>query len=837
MNYNFLLNKQETTKQTKPIKPAKTDYSFLLKKEPITPKKVEPEDIETRTLSDFLGGGTYKMSTKDPNANIATPRTNYGGLPTKEGYERADIFPVSLSGVNASPKNITYEPFLPSVKKAQQEGKELPVIKTKTDKYLINEILPKYKSGEMSLREAQVNTVSFLRNEQEGLSKKMENINLGGAFGELSDKVVGFFKGIQNKSKEQLNTDLKNIAQTEARIKQEAEAKKIEEKSLTPSQKIQKSDPLFVNTAKTASEVLGREIKPENILSEYEKLNPDDKRLVDTKVNEQTIEGLAQVATAPVRFTAGSLASALTSYSLERANSNLKFTPKTDAEKLIIGENEIQRLTKQEDLYGTIARGAGVPVALATIAILENPFLKSTGTSKVIKEAVERQLAKQGEKMLAKLGTEQIIKIADDVIKAETKAGRIANQEAIKVSEAINGIKIKPLEPQIKPQEAGGEVLMPKTTKPLVPSETAKINPLNFKTAEDYLNSLPTEPTIKTGKPVTLKSYHGTDKKFDEFKITEKGVRYSGDGVYFTPSESAAKYFAGDNGRVIESAISFKKPYVSYLPEGNSDFQYSKSFIDNLKSKGYDGMIVKMRDTDTLTGKVDSEWINEIVSFNPKNIKTKSQLISEWEKAQKTTLPKPKPIKYVPEEKPVDLRKRITTERLIEEPSVPNRIKNETIEKGLQADFGGISDYDKVSFKDQAKLVGDIIDENPAQAINIALGKELPKNGALPESVFMAVKNQAIKNGDTELLVRLATEEGGVAKESTILGQRIKMLDEQLEDDAFRNINEVVKNRQKNFKGNIVEAKSKEVSKIKGEITKLKPKVDEWLAFVSEITC
>ena len=55
------------------------------------------------------------------------------------------------------------------------------------------------------------------------------------------------------------------------------------------------------------------------------------------------------------------------------------------------------------------------------------------------------------------------------------------------------------------------------------------------------------------------------------------------------------------------------------------------------------------------------------------------------------------------------------------------------------------------------------------------------------------LKNQAIKKGDTELLIRLATEEGGVAKESTVLGQRIKMLDEQLEDDAFKNINDVIK--------------------------------------------
>jgi len=204
------------------------------------------------------------------------------------------------------------------------------------------------------------------------------------------------------------------------------------------------------------------------------------------------------------------------------------------------------------------------------------------------------------------------------------------------------------------------------------------------------------------------------------------------------------------------------------------------------------------------------------------------------------TIAKKQPIKYTPIEKPADLRKKITTEKLIGTPSTPTRIKNETIEKGLKADFSGIPDYDKVSFKDQAIKVGEIIDENPSKAIKIALGEELPTNGALPESVFTAVKNQAIKNKDTDLLVQLATAERGVARESTILGQRIKMLDEGLEDDAFRNIKEVVKNRQNVFEakgGKLSQAKSKELANIKGAIAKTKPKIDDWKDFVESLKC
>jgi hypothetical protein len=39
-------------------------------------------------------------------------------------------------------------------------------------------------------------------------------------------------------------------------------------------------------------------------------------------------------------------------------------------EKLLINEGRVQRITKQEDLYGMIARGVGIPTAL-TVMVLE----------------------------------------------------------------------------------------------------------------------------------------------------------------------------------------------------------------------------------------------------------------------------------------------------------------------------------------------------------------------------------------------------------------------------------------------------------------------------------
>ena len=145
---------------------------------------------------------------------------------------------------------------------------------------------------------------------------------------------------------------------------------------------------------------MGKEVKPSEFTKVIKSISPEQKNLINAKSAEKTSEVIAQIATAPIRWTAGSLASAITSYALEKSDSNLKYTPKTDTEKLIISENDVERLLNQKDLYGVIARGASVPVAMTTIAILENPFLKGTGAGKLVKEALERQIVKQGEKTL-----------------------------------------------------------------------------------------------------------------------------------------------------------------------------------------------------------------------------------------------------------------------------------------------------------------------------------------------------------------------------------------------------------------------------------------------------
>lgn len=204
------------------------------------------------------------------------------------------------------------------------------------------------------------------------------------------------------------------------------------------------STPTFIQGSKTqraaVAEVSGKtSIDPSQYLAEYSKLSPEAKGYVDAKQKEKTVEGIAQLATLPIRWTAGSLATAATSIALEYADSDLKYTPKTDAEKLLIGEYDIQRLANQDDLYGLAFKNGGIIPTIAVVAVLENPFLKSTGITKLIREGLERRIKT---KMLSKLGPEGIIQIANDVINVEKKAKRLTQKEAAQALKQVNAVRI-----------------------------------------------------------------------------------------------------------------------------------------------------------------------------------------------------------------------------------------------------------------------------------------------------------------------------------------------------------------------------------------------------------
>jgi hypothetical protein len=135
-----------------------------------------------------------------------------------------------------------------------------------------------------------------------------------------------------------------------------------------------------------------------------------------------------------------------------------------------------------------------------------------------------------------------------------------------------------------------------------------------------------------SGKPLVV--YHGSGKEFSEFKFKQLNDRgYYGEGYYFSPQQSDANFYAemysyrdqntgGEfNPQIYPVYLSLQNPYVVYKNKfsGPSD---PAAFTEKLKSLGYDGVIVKNQDFDSQSGQLADEWIQEIVAFEPNQIKS-----------------------------------------------------------------------------------------------------------------------------------------------------------------------------------------------------------------------
>jgi predicted GNAT family acetyltransferase len=137
--------------------------------------------------------------------------------------------------------------------------------------------------------------------------------------------------------------------------------------------------------------------------------------------------------------------------------------------------------------------------------------------------------------------------------------------------------------------------------------------------------------------------YHGTNKDieaFDDSLFQKFDAGDYGAGVYLTESPASASAYAewrtrgkrGGEANVLPVNVKSGNFYTIYkdsnLPDAQQKFppiddkEYSKYFSDELKKQGYDGVKVIMRDVDDETGEIVGEFIQELVVFDPKNIRS-----------------------------------------------------------------------------------------------------------------------------------------------------------------------------------------------------------------------
>lgn len=179
------------------IKKPSFDYESLLStpapaKKEVTPKTqqfigpIANTQIKTLKTPGTIGGSYFSVPGK-PNELVKKERTTYGGYDTKSGYERDDIVPVAIGGVNTEKKNIRYEPLLPS---PRQPGRL-----TESDVYFDEHVIDQYKRGEIGLQEARLKVLAFKQAqelEKEGIKQGVV-ANLPQA---ITDTLVGGAKGI-----------------------------------------------------------------------------------------------------------------------------------------------------------------------------------------------------------------------------------------------------------------------------------------------------------------------------------------------------------------------------------------------------------------------------------------------------------------------------------------------------------------------------------------------------------------------------------------------------------------------------------------------------------------
>ena len=164
-------------------------------------------------------------------------------------------------------------------------------------------------------------------------------------------------------------------------------------------------------------------------------------------------------------------------------------------------------------------------------------------------------------------------------------------------------------------------------------------------------------------------------------------------------------------------------------------------------------------------------------------------------------------------------------------------VEQKAIEHKLTKSLGDLPEYKQVNMKDQAKFSSELLALDPNKAIKIALGRVDPPSHILPESVFTAVENRALEQGDIGLIKQLA--HSSRATQATVMGQRIRALAERNPDSAVGAIRQVASKRaraaEKKLGKSVDEAIKETADKIKAEIKK--PTRQDWESFIKELRC
>lgn len=151
--------------------------------------------------------------------------------------------------------------------------------------------------------------------------------------------------------------------------------------------------------------------------------------------------------------------------------------------------------------------------------------------------------------------------------------------------------------------------------------------------------------------------------------------------------------------------------------------------------------------------------------------------------------------------------------------------------------IGELPGYRRMSLADQARLATRLLAENPELAARVARGEAPPPRGLLPESVFVAVEQRAIEQGDVNTLRDLATSR--LTGEATTMGQRIRTLGERDPESPVAAIQDVIDTRSGGAANaeHVAKATNDEVDAIDKHLAGVAVTKDAWAKFIDDIKC
>ncbi len=163
-------------------------------------------------------------------------------------------------------------------------------------------------------------------------------------------------------------------------------------------------------------------------------------------------------------------------------------------------------------------------------------------------------------------------------------------------------------------------------------------------------------------------------------------------------------------------------------------------------------------------------------------------------------------------------------------------VEAKAVAANLTRGFADLPEYQTVKVADQAERAVKLLNDNPDLAKRIAVGTEQPPAGLLPESVFTAVENRALQQGDVDTIQDLAR--GSRSVEASGMGQRIRMLAERNPNSPVKAIADIEAARSKGVSDEQVRfATNKIKTEVGIEMKKAAPKVKDWSGFLDSIRC